>query len=149
MKKFLLFIAVVASSMAVNAQNEVGKLSFMPKVGVNLSTLAGEDQYYVNDKLESKNRIGVVAGIEGEYQMSKPLSLTVGVLYSLQGNKYDDVTYRKDYTSTFHGVNVPVMLNFYIVKGLAVKAGLQAGYAFYKYRIIRRIRKYYPLRPYS
>lgn len=132
MRKFLLFATFFAASLAVNAQNEVGKLTFMPKVGVNLSTLSGDDQYYVNDKLESKYRIGVVAGIEGEYQLSNPLSLSVGVLYSLQGNKYDDVTYRRNYTSTFHGVNVPVMLNFYVIKGLAVKAGLQAGYAFNK-----------------
>lgn len=123
---------MMASAVAVQAQGEVGKLTFMPKVGVNISTLAGEDQYYVNDKLESKNRIGVVAGIEGEYQMSDLLGLSVGVLYSLQGNKYSDVTYRKNYTSTFHGINVPVMLNCYIVKGLAVKAGLQAGYAINK-----------------
>ena len=130
---------MLVTSLHGFAQHEVGKLTFMPKVGVNLATIAGDDMYYHWEKegtdlqlLKSKYRIGVVAGFEGEYQMSKPLGLSVGVLYSLQGNTYDDIEYMKNYSSTFHSVNVPVLLNFYVLKGLALKAGLQAGYAFYK-----------------
>lgn len=139
MKKLLFSIAMLAASLHGFAQHEVGTLTFMPKVGVNLATLAGDDTYYHWEKegsdlqlLKSKYRIGVVAGIEGEYQMSSPLSLSVGVLYSLQGNKYDDIDFQRNYSSTIHTVNVPVLLNFYVLKGLALKAGLQAGYAFYK-----------------
>lgn len=139
MKKLFFSIAMLAASLHGFAQHEVGTLTFMPKVGVNLATLAGDDTYYHWEKegsdlqlLKSKYRIGVVAGIEGEYQMSSPLSLSVGVLYSLQGNKYDDIDFQRNYSSTIHAVNVPVLLNFYVLKGLALKAGLQAGYAFYK-----------------
>lgn len=139
MRKLLLSLAMLVTSLHGFAQHEVGKLTFMPKVGVNLATIAGDDMYYHWEKegtdlqlLKSKYRIGVVAGFEGEYQMSKPLGLSVGVLYSLQGNTYDDIEYMKNYSSTFHSVNVPVLLNFYVLKGLALKAGLQAGYAFYK-----------------
>lgn len=139
MKKFLLLTAMLVASLHGFAQHEVGSLSFMPKLGINLATIAGDDMYYHwegsssgYEKLESKFRIGVVAGFEGEYQLSEPLALSVGILYSLQGNRYDDIEYQRNYSSTFHGINVPVLLNYYIMKGLAVKAGLQAGYVFYK-----------------
>jgi hypothetical protein len=139
MNRFILSMVMLVASLHGFAQHEVGSLKFMPKLGVNLATIAGDDTYYHWEKdgsdvqlLKSKYRIGVVAGIEGEYQMSQPLSLSVGILYSLQGNKYDDIDYQRNYSSTFHAVNVPVLLNFYVVKGLALKAGLQAGYVFYK-----------------
>ena len=137
MKKVLLSLAMLAASLHGFAQHEVGSLTFIPKLGVNLATVQGDDVYYMKDGkgdllLKPKSRIGVVAGIEGEYQLSNPLALSVGVLYSLQGMKYDDIDYQKNYTGTFHNVNVPVLLNFYVLKGLALKAGLQAGYAINK-----------------
>lgn len=139
MKKILLSLAMLAISLHGFAQHEVHSLTFIPKLGVNLANIQGDDMYYHwqgstpdGTLLKSKYRIGVVAGIEGEYQMSKPLSLSVGALYSLQGNQYDDIEFQRNYSSTLHTVNVPVLLNFYVVKGLALKVGLQAGYAFYK-----------------
>lgn len=130
---------MLVASLHGFAQHEVGSLTFMPKLGVNLATIAGDDMYYHwesetadGELLESTYRLGVVAGIEGEYQMSEKMGLSVGLLYSLQGNSYKDFEYQKGFKSTFHGVNVPVLLNYYVVKGLAVKAGLQAGYVFYK-----------------
>ena len=137
MKRLFLSLAVLACSLHGFAQQEVGSLTFIPKLGINLSTVTGSDVYYMKDGLNDqvlkpKYRVGVVAGIEGEYQLNKPLSLSVSALYSLQGHKYDDIDFQRNYNVTFHTINVPVMLNFYIVKGLAVKAGLQAGYAFYK-----------------
>jgi hypothetical protein len=137
MKKLLFSIAMLAVSLSGFAQHDVHTLTFIPKLGVNLSTVTGDDVYYMKDGLadqvlQQKYRIGIMAGIEGEYQLSKPFSLSVSALYSLQGHKYDDIDFQRNYNVTFHTINVPVMLNFYIVKGLAVKAGLQAGYAFYK-----------------
>jgi hypothetical protein len=137
MKKTVLFMAMVAASLHGFAQHEVGKLTFIPKVGVNLSTVQGDEVYYLKDgvgttKLEPQWRIGMNAGIEGEYQMSKQIALSAGVVYSLQGMKYGDIEYQRNYTSTFPTVHVPLLLNFYVVKGLAVKAGLQAGYTIKK-----------------
>ena len=138
MKKFLLSTAMLVASLHGFAQHEVGSLTFMPKLGINLATIGGDVCYHWVEgaaeaqKMDQTFRIGAVAGIEGEYQLSQPLSLSVGLLYSLQGNKYKDIDYQRGFTSTFHEVCVPVLLHYYVVKGLAVKAGLQAGYAFYK-----------------
>ena len=116
------------------AQQEAGKMTWIPKLGVNLSTLGDDDVRYkgFGEVMTPKYTIGVVAGMEGEYHMSKMLSLSAGALYSMQGAKYDDIALQKDYSVALHYVNVPVLLNLYIVKGLALKAGIQAGYAFYK-----------------
>lgn len=137
MKRLLFSLAMLAASLHGFAQHEVGTLTFIPKIGVNLATVTGDDVIYLKDGigdkvLSPKYRFGVVAGMEGEYQLSKPFSLSVSALYSLQGHQYDDIDFQKNYSTQFHAINVPVMLNFYFLKGLAVKAGVQAGYAFYK-----------------
>lgn len=137
MKKPFLSLLMLFASLHCFAQHEVGTLSFIPKIGINLANVTGNDVYYLKDGIGDKllkpqYRIGVMAGIESEYQMSSALSLSIGALYSLQGNKYEDIEYQKNYSVALHYVNVPVILNFYVVKGLALKAGLQAGYAFYK-----------------
>lgn len=137
MKKLLLSLVLLAGWLHGFAQHEVGTLTFIPKVGINLANVTGNDVYYMKDGIGDKllkpqYRIGLMAGMEGEYQMSSALSLSAGALYSLQGNKYEDIDCQKNYSVALHYVNVPVMLNYYVVKGLALKAGLQAGYAFYK-----------------
>jgi len=133
MKKIIFTLTLVLTTLQGFAQNEVGKLTFIPKVGVNLATIAGSDIYYHNTiELKPTMRVGVAAGIDAEYQLSKLLSLSAGLLYSLQGHGFDDIERQKNYSATLHYVNVPIMLNYYIVKGLALKVGLQPGYAFYK-----------------
>ena len=137
MKKLLLFAVMLLASAHGFAQYEAGTMTWIPKLGVNLSKMGDGDVFYkgdgVGDQLmKPKFTIGVVAGIEGEYHMSSLLGLSAGVLYSMQGTAYDDVDMQKDYSVAFHCVNVPVLLNFHIVGGLALKAGIQASYAFYK-----------------
>lgn len=137
MKKLLLSLVLLAGWLHGFAQHEVATLTFIPKVGINLSNIAGNDVYYLKDGIGDKllkpqYRIGFMAGIEGEYQVSRALSLSASALYSLQGNKYEDIDCQKNYSVALHYASVPLMLNYYVVKGLALKAGLQAGYAFYK-----------------
>lgn len=74
----------------------------------------------------SDPRIGFVAGAEFEYQTTDVLSLSFGALYSQQGVKGNsdgiDGTIKMDF------VNVPILLNAYETKGLAVKLGIQPGF---------------------
>lgn len=107
------------SSVATFAQHAVGSFNLQPKVGVSIAN--------VTEFKDSDPRIGLVAGIEGEYQVSDIFSLSAGALYSMQGTKYNfdkytDATNRLDY------INVPIMANVYVVNGLAVKLGVQPGF---------------------
>ena len=119
MKKFFIAALMVASSVAAQAQQPEGTFSVQPKVGLNLAymTEAGDD---------SKMRVGFAAGAEGMYQITDILGVSAGLLYSQQGVKGElyDVkgTVKMDY------LNIPVLANVYVAKGLAVKIGVQPGF---------------------
>ena len=117
MKKFFVMIVVaMLTTLNVNAQNEEGGWSFMPKAGWNLATWAGDpDATWMN---------GYMGGLEFEYGLTDNFGLVAGIHYSLQGEK-DDVNKTKN---MFGYANVPVLAQFYPVKGLALKAGIQLGF---------------------
>ena len=126
MKKILLTLTVVLASAAAYAQHAVGTVTIQPKIGMNVASLT--------DMKGSDPRIGLAAGAELEYQVADIASVSGGVIYSMQGGKYDKsvtilgmtqagkVTLKEDY------INIPVMANVYVLKGLAVKLGVQPGF---------------------
>lgn len=118
MKKLFLAVVAMMISAATFAQNEVGQLTIQPKVGVNIANITD-----VND---ADPRIGLAAGAEFEYGLTDNIGLSAGVLYSMQGVKTiivdDDCTSKLDY------LNVPILANFYVAKGFAVKLGVQPGF---------------------
>ena len=126
MKKILLSLSVMLASVATYAQQPVGTITVQPKLGMNVASLT--------DLKGSDPRIGLAAGAEVEYQVADIASVSAGVLYSMQGAKYEGqvsflgfnqggkITYKLDY------INIPIMANVYVVKGLAVKFGVQPGF---------------------
>lgn len=110
MKKVLLMAAVMLASVGAYAQHAVGSFNLQPKVGINIANLTDADN--------SDPRVGFVGGVEGEYQATDIFSISAGALYSMQGAK----TIKLDY------INVPILANVYVVKGLAVKLGVQPGF---------------------
>ena len=118
MKKVLVVAALMFSSVATFAQHAVGSINLQPKVGVSIANLT--------DNNSSDARVGLVAGVEGEYQASDIFSVSAGVLYSMQGAKFD--AFGAKSTEKLDYINVPIMANVYVVKGLAVKLGVQPGF---------------------
>ena len=105
-------------SLGAFAQFAPGTLSIQPKVGLNIAN--------VTDSEGADPRLGLVAGAEFEYQVTDMFSLSAGALYSMQGAKVDESgvtsTLKLDY------INIPILANVYVSKGLAVKLGLQPGF---------------------
>jgi hypothetical protein len=58
MKKMMMIAAMMIAAVSVNAQNEVGQLTLMPKAGINISSITGDILY------EKKAKVGLVAGVE-------------------------------------------------------------------------------------
>lgn len=118
MKKLFLAVVAMMVSAATFAQNEVGQLTIQPKVGVNIANITDAD--------DADPRIGLAAGAEFEYGLTDNIGLSAGVLYSMQGAKTTeegvDCTLKLDY------LNVPILANFYVAKGFAVKLGVQPGF---------------------
>lgn len=118
MKKTFLVATALLLCVSSKAQNAVGSWSLQPKAGINVATMTNDD--------DAKIRVGLVAGAELEYQASPLLSISAGALYSQQGAKAKvegiDGTIKMDY------VNVPILANFHVAQGLAVKVGIQPGF---------------------
>ena len=129
MKKTLLAIVVaVLSATSVMAQSEAGSAYIKPMVGGTLSTLTKLD--------DTKMKLGLVGGAEFGYQVSDQFAVTAGALVTMQGAKSKKMTFMDDsgisvtgdgkYSMTY--LNIPVMANYYVAPGLAIKAGIQPGF---------------------
>lgn len=92
--------------------------TLQPKIGMNVASLTKSDG--------ADPRIGLAAGVEAEYQATDIFSISAGLIYSMQGNKYEE----KGITSTqkLDYINIPILANVYVVKGLAVKLGIQPAF---------------------
>ena len=118
MKKILLMAVVMLASVASYAQQAVGTFTLQPKIGMNLASLTRCDG--------CDPRIGLAAGVEAEYQATDIFSVSAGLIYSMQGNKAkeDGVTL----TTKLDYINIPILANVYVTKGLAVKLGVQPAF---------------------
>lgn len=120
MKKVLLLTALLLSAgIAANAQWKFGV-----KAGASYSGM-GMDNF--------DSRWGFNTGVLAQYKFAEsklPLALQTEVLYSMQGSKYDigvgglraKGKYDLDY------INVPMMVQGYILPGLNIEIGPQFGF---------------------
>ena len=122
MKKILFVASLVIFCLSANAQQAVGTLTYQPKVGLNIAR---------NTDMEGIDpRLGLAAGTELEYQIKERFSVAAGVLYSMQGYKTTGMTgYGFTYqTIKLDYINIPIVANVYLYKGLALKFGVQPGF---------------------
>jgi len=118
MKKLMILVALMATmSLGTKAQNEIGTMTIQPKGGFGLATLTDVD------KAEMAG-VGMFGG-ELEYALKEKLSLAAGVNFDMLGYSIENKDAYKDWHTSLNYLAVPVVANYYIYKGLAVKAGLQ------------------------
>ena len=119
MKKILLtaLVALIAT-VDMSAQHEDGEFLYQPRVGITLSTLSGID--------DAKMKVNVTYGVECEYFFDDDFSVAGGVLFTDQGAKFNEAD--GDYTMKIYYAAFPFTLNYYVLPGLALKAGFQPAY---------------------
>ena len=116
MKKiFVMAVAALMVTLRVSAQHEEGDLTIQPRVGVTMSNITNTDG--------AKMKLNVTFGVEFEHFFTDEFSVAAGVLFTDQGAKLDD-----DVTMNIYYGHLPVTLNYYVLPGLAVKAGIQPGF---------------------
>jgi hypothetical protein len=125
MKKSMLVLCTLLLCAAVAAQTDKVKIGV--KAGLNISRLTSDE-----NQLDSSGKTGFTAGLMAEIPLAKNFAIQPEVLYSQQGMKfsYSDVDVENShYKSTIelNYLNIPVMLKYYVVKGLSVQAGPQIG----------------------
>ena len=127
MKKMMMMLIMATVAMTASAQKTLrdnGTFTLQPKVGIGIGVLSGE--WKTAKGVDNKSRVGLVAGVEGEYYATEWLGIALGVNYAQQGWKMErnglEETFKYDY------LNVPLTGNFYVAKGLALKTGVQFGF---------------------
>ena len=121
MKQTVIILTMLLTTLSAMAQREEGDFLVQPRVGMNIATLSDAD----------KSIVDLHFGVEAEFMVSDQLSLSVGALVSNQGAKYDyfdEDNGRNQYTVDLDYVQVPLMASYYVLPGLAVKAGVQPGF---------------------
>ena len=124
MKKLMMIAVMAIFAMTASAQNtnrEVGAFTLQPKVGLAIGSFSGE-YITVGGKVENKKRVGFTAGLEGVIYATNWLGIALGLNYAQQGWKFGDVKCKYDY------LNVPLVADFYVARGLALKTGVQLGF---------------------
>ncbi len=125
MRKLLLILLAV-SACTLSAQQKNGTFSIMPKTFVNIHN-------YNEDGC--KSQIGIGAGFCLDYQISQRLGLSCEIQYSPQGAKekghikegqYIGEPYTLIYKTNY--LNIPVLANIYIIKGLSINLGIQPSF---------------------
>ena len=107
---------------AQNARHDAGSFTLQPMVGISAGTLSGT---YDNFQFSNDDpRVGFTGGIEGEYYTSTHwLTISAAAMYTQQGWEF-----KGGYTEKIDYINIPVLVNFYVAKGFALKIGLQPGF---------------------
>jgi hypothetical protein len=125
MKKIMMIAVMAVMCLTASAQNhrrDGGAITVQPMIGLSVGTWRGETSGTTSTSNDA--RVGLAIGAEGEYYTSTDwLSISAAVKYEQLGWKFNDVDAAKvDY------INIPVMANFYVAKGFALKVGLQPGF---------------------
>ena len=142
MKKLMMIAAMMVAAVSANAQFEPGTWSIQPKIGGTLSRVSNMPNFKFgkigNTNLDVDKSIytGALIGAEFEYQVAQPFSVAAGLNFSMQGCKWGDFEIKKDgdYAKAkdlkmeLNYLNIPIVTNFYLFKGFAIKAGVQFGF---------------------
>lgn len=108
--------ALMVATLTASAQNEVGQFTLKPAVGMTLANVTNYD---------GKLKVGLIAGVEAEYGVVENFSVAAGVFYGQQGAKNKD---NSDYKTSLDYINIPIVAQYYVIPGLAIKAGIQPGF---------------------
>lgn len=130
MKKLFTMVALMAMSLTAFAQHEEGDVTIQPKVGITISNITDGD----------KSKVNLAYGVEFERFFTDQFSASLGVMFTNQGCKWDieraevysaDGTGKKDSDDMkldiYYGT-LPIMANYYVLPGLALKAGIQPAF---------------------
>lgn len=129
MKKIFTLIAALAIVGTAAAQKT---FTFGPKVGMNFANLHSSDSEE-NDDISGLKPALVIGGFV-EYRAANWFAVSADVLYSRKGALSDITSTVGSYSANVKNnirlsyIDVPIMANFYVTKGLALKTGVQPSF---------------------
>lgn len=138
MKKFFMMATMMMAAITANAQFEPGTFSVQPRLGFTAAMMTNMPamQISTNTTLDKMPAVGLIIGADAEYQITNLISLSAGLNWAQAGSGWEDYKVKqdgltqelKDPKIQTSYLNIPVTANFYVWKGLAVRAGVQMGF---------------------
>lgn len=118
-------MALIAIALSAQAQHEEGDVTIQPKVGITISNITDGD----------KSKVNLAYGVEFERFFTDQFSASLGVMFTNQGCKYKVYTDYGDIGVESYPIKLdiyygtlPIMANYYVLPGLALKAGIQPAF---------------------
>ena len=124
MKKLLTMVALMAVVLSAQAQHEEGDVTIQPKIGMTISNITDGD----------KSKINLAYGVEFERFFTDQFSASLGVMFTDQGCKYEIYSadgagnVSDDMKLDIYYGTLPIIANYYVLPGLALKAGIQPAF---------------------
>jgi hypothetical protein len=117
-------MALIAITLSAQAQHEEGDVTIQPKVGITISNITDGD----------KSKVNLAYGVEFERFFTDQFSASLGIMFTNQGCKWniysldgaDNVS--DDMKLDIYYGTLPIMANYYVLPGLALKAGIQPAF---------------------
>ena len=132
MKKIMMTLVMAVAAIAASAQNntlrEPGTISIQPKVGIGIGYLSGDWTSGRFGSVDRKAKVGFVGGVEGEYYVNNWLGVAAGVNFAQQGWKFTYDGAAEDAKYKLNDLNIPIVADFYVLPGFALKTGVQFGF---------------------
>ncbi|MBR0275690.1 MAG: PorT family protein [Prevotella sp.] len=138
-KLFMMAAAAMMAATSINAQGcfEPGTFTLHPRVGFTgalITNMPSIDLGVRNIKNDAKG--GFFAGVDAAYQVNNWFEVAAGINWSQAGSGWKDTNIIvdgsalevKDLKIETSYISVPVTANFYVLKGFALKAGVQFGF---------------------
>ena len=123
MKKIMLMavaamMATMSNAQGLDNEHEQGETTVQIRVGGTLSNLSGLE--------DTKSKLNITYGVEFEHFLADQFSLAGGVLFTDQGTKLENQV--DNMKVNIYYAAFPITANYYILPGLAIKAGVQPAY---------------------
>lgn len=127
MKKFFAIAAMALVTLVANAQTpDQGTFSITPKAGISYGGYF-HTSYSAGQEIETQGSIGFTVGAEASYMAGTWFKPSIGVEYTSVANTFKYET-GGDYTLTSGYLAIPVLANFYVSNGWALKVGVQPAF---------------------
>ena len=89
----MLLLLSAVGAMAQNGEEQVGRFSIIPRVGVAIANLTDNSMMVSSEQtseLKSKSQAGFLGGVDVEYRAAENFAVSLGAYYARQGYRYAD-----------------------------------------------------------
>ncbi|MBO4590659.1 MAG: PorT family protein [Bacteroidaceae bacterium] len=144
-QRLSLLIGFLIALATANAQPEVGTFFFVPRAGINVSTLKGTIPSGVSAHNETDGtsqvilytnqylpKIGFSFGGDLEYQLRHKWAISAGLMGNSQGARFSKESVRNPVIDSpylkLDYIHIPLLMRYYINEWFALGIGLQPGH---------------------